>query len=73
MTIRDLKPGAIIQMLGEQVYIDAKQTTQVGVRSFLEFKVRRGNQTTALWTSGAIVQGYLDRAQWIENPLPDEA
>jgi hypothetical protein len=67
MTISDLNPGATIQMLGEQIYIDAKQTRKVGIREVTEFRVRRGRQTTALWTVAAQVQNWLDRAQWIEN------
>ena len=68
MTIHDLKPGATIQMLGEQIYIDDRQTRKVGVREITEFRVRRGNQHEALWVVAAQVQDWLDRAQWIENP-----
>ena len=68
MTIHDLKPGATIQMLGEQIYIDDRQTRKVGVREITEFRVRRGNQREALWVVAAQVQNWLDRAQWIENP-----
>jgi hypothetical protein len=72
MTVRDLQPGATIQMLGEQIYITDKQTRQMGVRSVTEFRARRGRQKDELWYVSAMVQGWLDRAQWIENPLPDE-
>lgn len=72
MTIRDLNPGAIIQMLAEQIYIDDKQTCKVGIREVTEFRVRRGNQRTALWTGAAQVQSWLDRAQWIENPEDED-
>ena len=68
MTIHDLKPGATIQMLGEQIYIDDRQTRKVGVREITEFRVRRGNQRLALWVVAAQAQDWLDRAQWIENP-----
>jgi hypothetical protein len=71
MTIRDLNPGAVIQMIGEQIYIDAKQTRQIGIREVTEFRVRRGNQKSAIWTGAAQVQNWLDRAQWIENPEND--
>lgn len=71
MTTRDLNPGATIQMLGEQIYIDGKQTRKLGVREITEFRVRRGNQRESIWTVAAQVQGWLDRAQWIENPLSE--
>jgi hypothetical protein len=71
MTVRDLNPGATIQMLSEQIYVDDRQNHKVGVRDVLEFRIRRGNQRTALWTSATQVQNWLDRAQWIENPLTE--
>ncbi len=71
MTIRDLNVGATIQMLGEQIYIDDKQTRKMGVREITEFRVRRGKEKTALWMVAAQVQNWLDRAQWVENPIED--
>lgn len=71
MTIRDLNPGATIQMPGEHIYVDDKQTRTVGVREITEFRIRRGKQTTSLWTVAAQVQNWLDRAQCIDNPILD--
>lgn len=72
MTIRDLNPGATIQMLGEQIYIEDKQTCPRGVKLITEFKVRRGKQTSAIWTSAGQVQNWLDRSQWVENPILED-
>ena len=69
MTIRDLNVGAIIQMLSEQIYIDGKQTHRIGVREVTEFRIRRGHQKIGIWTAAAQVQNWLDRAQWVENPI----
>lgn len=71
MTIRELNPGATIQMLGEQIYIEDKQTKTIGVRTITEFRVRRGKEKSSLWIVAAQVQNWLDRAQWIDNPEPE--
>jgi len=69
MTFSQLNAGATIQRIGEEIYVDDKQTRKMGVRTITEFRVRRGREKTALWVSSAQVQQWLDTAQGIENPL----
>ena len=72
MTIRDLNPGATIQMLGEQILIADKQTRKMGIRQITEFRVIRGCCKNGLWVGAAQVQNWLDRAQMIDNPISDD-
>lgn len=65
MTPQDLKPGTVIQLLGERIYITEVQLHQ---RFGLEFHARRGHQPTLLWYSARRVERWLNDAQFVEVP-----